>query len=143
MRPVTPSAIGSSLRDRSPIVGSSDKYSLRALGIRIVAPMVEWVLDQSPSRVIDAGCGSGRFTVASARRAKAQLVAIDTDPLSTLATRAALAAVGVRRATVICGDYTQAVLPPHDGKTANSDAPSLREPRAGRAGQRRPLVLEA
>ena len=84
----------------------------------IVAPMVEWVIDQSPSRVIDAGCGSGRFTVAAARSAEAQLVALDTDPLSTLATRAALAAVGVRRAAVICGDYTQAVLPPHDGKTA-------------------------
>ena len=84
----------------------------------IVAPMVQWVLEQSPSRVIDAGCGSGRFTIAVSRRAQAQLVAFDTDPLSTLVTRAGLAAIGERRATVICGDYTQAILPPHKGKTA-------------------------
>ena len=80
--------------------------------------MVEWVLDQSPSRVVDAGCGSGRFTVAVARRAGAQLVALDTDPLSTLATRAALAAIGMRGAIVICGDYMRVVLPSQDGKTA-------------------------
>ena len=84
----------------------------------IVGPMVQWVLEQSPSRVIDAGCGSGRFTIAVSRRAEAQLVAFDTDPLSTLVTRAGLATIGERRATVICGDYTQAILPPHDGKTA-------------------------
>ena len=84
----------------------------------IVAPMVQWVLEQSPSRVVDAGCGSGRFLIAVSRRAEAQLVAFDTDPLSTLVTRAGLAAIGARGATVICGDYTRAKLPPHDGKTA-------------------------
>ncbi len=84
----------------------------------IVTPMVQWVLEQSPSRVIDAGCGSGRFTIAVSRCSQAQLVAFDTDPLSTLVTRAGLAAIGERRATVICGDYTQSILPPHDGTTA-------------------------
>ena len=84
----------------------------------IVAPMVQWVLERSPSRVVDAGCGSGRFLIAVSRRAEAQLVAFDTDPLSTLVTRAGLAAVGAHGATVICGDYTRAKLPPHDGKTA-------------------------
>ena len=84
----------------------------------IVAPMVQWILEQSPSRVVDAGCGSGRFTISVSRRSDAQLVAFDTDPLSTLVTRAGLATIGERRATVICGDYTQSVLPPHNGKTA-------------------------
>src|SRR5207249_9751510 len=28
----------------------------------IVQPMVNWVLEQSPARVIDPGCGSGRFS---------------------------------------------------------------------------------
>ncbi len=85
---------------------------------RIVAPMVQWVLQQSPSRVVDAGCGSGRFAIAVSRCTEAEIVAIDSDPLSTLATRAALAAIGQSSATVICDDYTQLTLPPHDGKTA-------------------------
>lgn len=84
----------------------------------IVAPMVRWVLEQSPSRVIDAGCGSGRFATAISRRTEAEIVAIDTDPLSTLVTRASLAVIDQRRATVICDDYTQTILPPHDGRTA-------------------------
>jgi SAM-dependent methyltransferase len=84
----------------------------------IVAPMVEWVLAQSPSRIVDAGCGSGRFTVAVARQSAAYIVAFDTDPLSTLVTRAGLASIGNTTATVLNSDYTQAILPPHDGKTA-------------------------
>ena len=84
----------------------------------IVAPMVEWVLQQSPSRVVDAGCGSGRFTTAASRNSNADLIAIDADPLATLATRASLAAIGERRATVICDDYTHVTLPLHQGKTA-------------------------
>ena len=31
----------------------------------ITGPMVGWTLDQSPTRVIDAGCGSGRFALES------------------------------------------------------------------------------
>ena len=105
------------------IIGARPQPDRRLLGQvftpdNIVAPMVQWVLDQSPSRVIDAGCGSGRFTIAVSHRVQARLVAFDTDPLSTLVTRAGLAVIGERRATVVCGDYTQAILPPHDGKTA-------------------------
>ena len=84
----------------------------------IVAPMVEWILGQSPSRVVDAGCGSGRFAVAVARRANAHVVAFDTDPLATLVTRAGLAVLGGNMATVINGDFTNAVLPSCGGKTA-------------------------
>ena len=60
----------------------------------------------------------GRFTIAFSRRAEAEMVAIDTDPLSTLVTRAGLAVIGQSNATVICDDYTQVVLPAHSGKTA-------------------------
>ena len=84
----------------------------------IVTPMVQWVLEQSPSRVVDAGCGSGRFTIAISRRSNADLVAIDNDALAALVTRAGLAAIGESRATVVCDDYTQFTLPPHHGKTA-------------------------
>ena len=84
----------------------------------IVAPMVKWALDQQISRIVDPGCGSGRFTLAFARQSSAQIVAIDTDPLSTLATRAGLASIGNTRTRVLNGDYTQANLPPHVGKTA-------------------------
>jgi adenine-specific DNA-methyltransferase len=80
--------------------------------------MVEWVLAQYPDRIIDAGCGSGRFTLAVARRSGARIVALDTDPLSTLLTRAALATIGNSNTAVLNCDYTQAVLPAHQGKTA-------------------------
>ena len=84
----------------------------------IVAPMVEWVLDQSPSRVVDAGCGSGRFAIAVARRSNAHVVAFDTDPLATLVTRAGLGVLGGGMATVVNADFTSAVLPGCEGKTA-------------------------
>lgn len=84
----------------------------------IVAPMVEWALARRVSRIVDPGCGSGRFSLAFARQSSSQIVAVDTDPLSTLITRAGLASIGNTRATVLNGDYTQANLLPHDGKTA-------------------------
>ena len=85
----------------------------------ITGPMVRWALDQSPARVIDAGCGSGRFALEVARRSDAQLVAIDADPLATLLTRAGLAALGrTAGASVVNADYTQTAIPRHDGRTA-------------------------
>ena len=84
----------------------------------IVAPMVDWALARRVSRIVDPGCGSGRFTLEFARQSNSQIVAVDTDPLSTLITRAGLASIGNTRATVLNGDYTQANIPPHDGKTA-------------------------
>jgi adenine-specific DNA-methyltransferase len=85
----------------------------------LVDPMVAWVLGQGPSRVIDAGSGSGRFSTAVARVAPdVQVVAIDLDPLATLMTRGALAAIGHERSLVIQGDYTKARLGRIDGMTA-------------------------
>ena len=86
-------------------------YALRAAEVRrqdgavytppeLVAPMVEWTLGQNPLRVVDAGAGSGRFSALVARRAPAvHVVAIDSDPVATLMSRAVLAAIGHERAT--------------------------------------------
>lgn len=85
----------------------------------LVEPMVEWTLGQRPTRVIDAGSGSGRFSTAIARLApNVEIVAIDLDPLATLMTRAALAAVGHEHSTVLHGDYTRARIPRIEGVTA-------------------------
>ena len=84
----------------------------------IVNPMAEWVLDHAPSRIVDAGCGSGRFALALAARTDAPIVAFDTDALCTLITRAALAVSGNATVAVENSDYTQAVLARHSGRTA-------------------------
>lgn len=50
---------------------------------------------RSPARVVDAGAGSGRFTLAAAIAfPKAQLVAVEIDPLATLLLRAYAAVCG-------------------------------------------------
>ena len=81
--------------------------------------MVGWTLEQAPTRVIDPGCGSGRFALEIARRSDAQVVAVDADPLATLLTRAGFAALGrVAGVRVVNADYTQTAIPRHDGRTA-------------------------
>jgi len=85
----------------------------------IVGPMVAWALAQSPIRVVDAGCGSGRFAMAVARTdSSVEIVAVDMDPLATLLTRANLAVLNARHATVLNADYLTVRLPDHDGITA-------------------------
>ena len=72
----------------------------------LVEPMVEWALEQDVDRVVDAGCGSGRFAAAVARRRPdLEIVAIDTDPTATLLTRAALAVLRAERARVLQGSF--------------------------------------
>jgi adenine-specific DNA-methyltransferase len=86
---------------------------------QLVSPMVDWILEQSPGRVVDAGCGSGRFIGEMIRRdAGIEAVAVDTDPLATLMTRATLAVLGARSARVIHGDYTRVSLPVLAERTA-------------------------
>lgn len=85
----------------------------------IVEPMVEWALEQRPVRLVDPGCGSGRFSVAAAARKKTlAIVALDLDPVATLLTRAALAAVGAKNAIVLNDDYLYARIPRVDGRSA-------------------------
>ncbi len=84
----------------------------------IVSSMVAWLLGHDVARVVDPGCGSGRFAVAVARaRPDIPLVAIDADPLATILTRGALAALGVRNARILHHDYLTVTLPRVTGAT--------------------------
>ncbi len=83
----------------------------------IVETMAAWLLTHSLSRVVDPGCGSGRFAVAVARKQpELPIIAVDTDPLATLLTRAALAAVGAHNAHVVQHDYLTLTLPYDPGR---------------------------
>lgn len=85
----------------------------------IVEAMVNWVLEAEPARVIDAGCGSGRFAAEIARRCPdLELVCVDTDPRATLACRAALSVHGAHRAHVVNEDFARLELPVCQGRTA-------------------------
>jgi hypothetical protein len=80
----------------------------------IVDSMVEWAADEdgAPGRVVDPGSGSGRFAVAAGRRfPRAQLLAVELDPLAAALCRAHLAAAGLAdRARVVVADYRSADL---------------------------------
>lgn len=84
----------------------------------LVAAMTAWALDQSPSRVIDAGCGSGRFAAEAASDTDLEIIAVDIDPVATLACRATLCVLGGRHVRVINADYTKLTLAPSQGRTA-------------------------
>jgi len=85
----------------------------------VVAPMLEWALSHAPSRLVDPGCGSGRFAAAAARtRPGLRVIAVDLDPVATLLTRAALAVIDAREPQVLHTDYTKLSLPPEPGPTA-------------------------
>lgn len=87
---------------------------------RIVTPMVAWVLEQDPARIVDAGCGSGRFVNVVARRSPptTKIVAVDTDPLATIVTRAVLSVLNRNNARVVNSDYTRLALDQTVGVTA-------------------------
>jgi len=81
--------------------------------------MVSWVLKQSPERVVDPGCGSGRFSAEIVRNApELEVWSLDLDPLQTLITRAALAVLGASNAHVLQADYLEVHLPGSHGRTA-------------------------
>ncbi|MCL4370172.1 MAG: methyltransferase [Chloroflexi bacterium] len=85
----------------------------------VVEPMVEWALRSGPKRLVDPGCGSGRFAAAAARRDPTlEIVAVDLDPVATILTRATLAALGSRHALVLQHDYTTLRLEPIAERTA-------------------------
>lgn len=86
----------------------------------IVQAMLAWARTRiDPVRVIDPGAGSGRFLVAAGRTfPKAELIAIELDPLAALLTRGHLAAAGLGdRATVLVGDYRDLAIKPIGGRT--------------------------
>jgi adenine-specific DNA-methyltransferase len=85
----------------------------------IVSPMVDWVLRQSPDRLVDPGCGSGRFAASAVRRdSSLPVIAIDMDPIATLLTRATLNVLGAQSARVIQADYMTQTLGKIAGRTA-------------------------
>lgn len=87
----------------------------------IVRSMMGWISKQGvPARVVDPGAGSGRFILAAgAAFPKAELIAVELDPLAALMLRANLAARGWSdRAKVIVKDYREVALPRCKGATA-------------------------
>lgn len=87
----------------------------------IVRSMMNWLSAQgTPERIVDPGAGSGRFTLAAGEAfPKAQLVAIEMDPLAALMLRANLSVRGwSNRATVLTEDYRKIKLPRCAGMTA-------------------------
>lgn len=87
----------------------------------IVRAMLDWAANHPthPARIVDPGSGSGRFLMeAAARFPKAQLVAIDVDPLATLILRANATIRGfASRLDVKLGDYRRMALDAIDRPT--------------------------
>jgi adenine-specific DNA-methyltransferase len=87
---------------------------------RIVEAMTAWAARTvAPLRVVDPGCGSGRFLLAAGRTfPNAHLLGIEIDPLAALIARANLAVLGLAdRAEVVVADYRAVRLDPVDGPT--------------------------
>ncbi len=85
----------------------------------LVDGMLRWVLARSPGRVVDCGCGSGRFTVALRRGGfDGEIIAVDRDPLAVAMTRAQLAAAALPPARVLRKDFMDLELEAFDGVTA-------------------------
>ncbi|MGH6941767.1 hypothetical protein, partial [Hypericibacter sp.] len=64
----------------------------------VVNAMTEWALHQKidPKRIVDAGAGSGRYSIAAARAfPNATIVAIENDPLAALVLRANATLFGI------------------------------------------------
>ncbi len=87
----------------------------------IVRSMMTWLASQgAPTRIVDPGAGSGRFILAAGKAfPRAQLVAVEMDPMAALMLRANLSAHGwTDRATVLVKDYRKVELPGCVGMTA-------------------------
>jgi predicted RNA methylase len=85
----------------------------------IVRPMVAWALKHKPQRVVDAGCGSGRFTARVLLESpQMPIIAVDTDPVATILTRAVLAVLKAPNGRVVNGDYLRFSVPLISGGTA-------------------------
>lgn len=86
----------------------------------LVNCMFAWVSSFAPPiRVVDPGCGSGRFILeAAAKFPNAHLVAIDNDPVATLLLRAnsSVRRLG-RRIQILCDDFRDLKLAPLNGPT--------------------------
>jgi adenine-specific DNA-methyltransferase len=85
----------------------------------LVEPMLRWVLDRKPTRLVDPCCGSGRFTRSALLfNPKLETIAIGVDPVATIMTRAMLSVLKAKRSLVVNVDYTLCHLDRHSGRTA-------------------------
>lgn len=87
----------------------------------IVEVMVNWVLKQDVDQIVDAGCGTGVFAIAAAQAApQTPVLAIDSDPVATLACRARVKSLRLKNISVQCADFLRAplALPMANGRTA-------------------------
>ena len=87
---------------------------------KIVEAMLGWAATiGAPDRIVDPGAGSGRFLIEAGRQFKrASLVAVETDPLAALLTRANIAAVGMfDRTSVLVKDFRSPEFEQIDGRT--------------------------
>lgn len=82
----------------------------------MVDAMVRWAKAQVvPTRIVDCGCGSGRFALAAAREFRnAHVIAVDLSPFATLMCKANAVAAGVG-ITVLRRDFMTARLPSSNG----------------------------
>lgn len=86
----------------------------------IVREMTAYGLSQpAPARVVDPGCGSGRFALQAARVfPSARVVAVDSSPLATLMCKAAVHTLGLDdRVAVTLGDFTRVPFQREEGPT--------------------------
>ena len=86
----------------------------------IVEAMLDWAQGHArPDRVVEPGCGSGRFLAAAGRRFdRVPLVGVEVDPVAAILARGHLAAARFgHRAVVELADYRTVALPPIGGKT--------------------------
>lgn len=86
----------------------------------IIQSMLSWAAEQGvPQRVVDPGAGSGRYLLAAAERfPRANLIAIELDPVAALMLRANIAVRGLtKRVTVVVDDFRSARLPRIKGRT--------------------------
>ena len=86
----------------------------------IVRSMLDWAqVEGVPERIIEPGAGTAPFLLEAAKRfPNAQLVAVETDPLSALLARANLAASGLNsRSCVLLEDFRSARIGQVDGQT--------------------------
>lgn len=86
----------------------------------IVRSMLEWARGRTvPARVVDPGCGSGRYVLAALGTfPDAVGVAVDLDPYAALMTRAGAYVLGLEsRLDVVVGDYREFKLPRIEGVT--------------------------
>jgi SAM-dependent methyltransferase len=103
---------------------------------RIVKSMVAWAATiTTPTRVVDAGAGTGRFSIAAAHTfPDAEIIAVESDPDLALLLRATAKVLGLSdRIQILVSDFREIDLPTVEGRTLFIGNPSyVRHHKIGR-----------